>query len=369
MYYAIRIFFAAALLGAAFLSARRAQADFEFRRATPQCVERAVELAPSDGEYLLLRALELDYDGADSTPLLERAAALDPLDSAPRLRLGLAAEIRGDNAAAEKWLLAAAHVDRQFEPRWTLANFYFRRNNAPEFWKWMRAALEVSYGDRRPAFDLCWRVSQDAPEIARALPPRREVEAAYLSYLLETRRIAAAAPVALKLAAHRGDADRALLLAAVDDLIPARNPAALDLWRTIFGDHAGVFAPNFELPRIGHGFDWRSAEIPGVSQIDLDQPPRRRITFDGRQPEACELLRQTLALDPGRAYTLHWESRNDGVKSGVEWNIAGVRAPLGAGELRFTAAARFTDLVLTYARPPGEVRAEGWFEIRSIAAN
>ena len=30
--------------------------------------------------------------------------------------------------------------------------------------KWMRAALSF-YGDRAPAFDLCWRLSQDPQEI------------------------------------------------------------------------------------------------------------------------------------------------------------------------------------------------------------
>ena len=41
---------------------------------------------------------------------------------------GLAAETRGDAALAEKWLQEAATVDRQYEPRWTLANFYFRQS-------------------------------------------------------------------------------------------------------------------------------------------------------------------------------------------------------------------------------------------------
>ena len=58
-------------------------------------------------------------------------------------------------AGAERWLLDAARVDRQYEPRWTLANFYFRQQKMDDFWKWMRAALEVSYGDRVAAFDLC----------------------------------------------------------------------------------------------------------------------------------------------------------------------------------------------------------------------
>src|ERR1700723_2861990 len=170
MYYVFRMIVAVALAAASLLSVRRAWADWEFRRGTPENVARAIGIAPSNAEYLLFRALQTDYDGADAAPILERAATLDPMSSTPRLRLGLDAEIRGDYASAEKWLLAAARIDRQFEPRWTLANFYFRRESFPDFWIWLRAALQVSYGDRRPAFDLAWRATSQAAEIDRAIP-------------------------------------------------------------------------------------------------------------------------------------------------------------------------------------------------------
>jgi tetratricopeptide (TPR) repeat protein len=368
MYYGSRIF-AVILALAAALAIVRARADAEFRRGTPEAVERAVELAPSNAEYLLFRALQLDYDGADPAPLLERAANLNPMSSTPRIRLGLAAEIRGDNAYAEKWFLDAARIDHQFEPRWTLANFYFRRENLPEFWAWLRAALEVSYGDRRPAFDLAWRTGSPAEEIARAIPDRREVVAAYLSYLLDTKRFDAAAPVALKLASQHNAVDLPLLDAACDEFI-RRNMArpARDLWRALHGDHTGIFAGNFETPRIGHGFDWRTPELAGVVELDLNNPSRRRIAFDGRQPESCELLRQTILLEPGRRYTLHWESSLNSLPSptGIEWRIAGIDAAIEARELSFTAPASLADLTLNYDRPKGEPRREGSIELSSI---
>jgi tetratricopeptide (TPR) repeat protein len=370
MYYALRVIAAAALIAASFLSIRRAWADSEFRRRAPEAVARAVDLAPSNTEYILFRALQLDYDGADPMPLLERAAALNPMSSTPRIRLGLAAEIRGDRASAEKWLLDAASIDRQFEPRWTLANFYFRNEKFPEFRTWLRSALEVSYGDRRPAFDLAWRASSNPAEIAHAIPDRHEVVAAYLGYLLETRREEAAASVALKLASFHDAADRPLLLGACDRFLRANLPdAANDVWRTLFGDHAGIFAGNFETPRIGHGFDWRSSDLPGVVQLDLDQPSRRRITFDGRQPESCELLRQAILVEPGRRYSLRWQARLNGLKSptGIEWRVAGAHAPVDGTELVFTASSRVEELTLDYARPHGEARAEGSLELWSIA--
>ena len=95
MYYLSRIVAAIAMVAmsiAAWFSIRLAQADAEFHRGTPESVARAVEIMPRNTEYLSLRALQLDYDGTDSTQLLRRVATLAPLSSAPRIRLGLAAE-------------------------------------------------------------------------------------------------------------------------------------------------------------------------------------------------------------------------------------------------------------------------------------
>ncbi len=210
VYYVHRIFAAVALVViviAGSYSIRLALADGAFRKQTPDGVTRALQILPDRASYLLLRALQLDYDGADSTALLENAARVNPVSSAPRIRLGLAAETRGDYLNAEKWLLDAARVDRQFEPRWTLANFYFRRERPDQFWKWMRAALEVSYGDRCVAFDLCWRVTQSGDEIlTRAIPDLRDVLVPYLYYILDQHR-EAVGPIALKLAALRNPSD------------------------------------------------------------------------------------------------------------------------------------------------------------------
>jgi hypothetical protein len=146
---------------AGLFSLRLARADAEYRKGTPESVARAAEIEPFNAAYLTLHALQIEYEGGDARPLLETIARITPDASAPRIKLGLDAELRGDLAGAEKWLLDAARVDHQYEPRWTLANFYFRQQRIEEFWKWIRSALDVSYGDRGAAFDLCWRASPD----------------------------------------------------------------------------------------------------------------------------------------------------------------------------------------------------------------
>jgi hypothetical protein len=379
MYYVSRILGCFALLAlalAAYFSFRLARASAEFGRRSPESVARALEILPRDTDYLSLRALQLEYDGGNPAPLLERAAALSPLSSAPRIRLGLAAETGGDFPAAERWLLEAARVDRQFEPRWTLANFYFRQAHAVEFWKWMRAALEVSYGDRTLAFDLCWRVSPNAQEIfERAIPDQPDVLGAYLAYVLGQHRNAAG-PVAVRLAAMRDPAYTSLLEAACDSLLDAGNANdAREVWR-LLGRPApgGITNTDFARSPVNHGFDWRLLESAGVTHVHLD-PSGHRILLSGKQPESCDLLRQIVAVETGKQYELHWETRTQGIAppSGIEWSVAGRRAPVAAAEdwrkgvVSFTAPAGLVPITLVYRRPVGQPRAEGFIELRTVS--
>jgi tetratricopeptide (TPR) repeat protein len=378
VYYARRIFVVAALLVlavAAVYSVRLALADAAFRRRTPQSVARALEILPDRASYLLFRAQQMDYDGENSTALLERAARVNPLSSAPRIRLGLAAEARGDLSGAEKWLLDAASVDRQFEPRWTLANFYFRRDRRSEFWNWIRAALDVSYGDRRLAFDLCWRMSPNAEEVlAQAIPDRHDVLATYLYYVMDQRH-EAVSPAAIKLVQLHDHSDVPELETACDLLIDGgKFTEARELWRQIGHRQTGlIYNGDFATEPSGHGFDWRPSRAEGLSDVPL--PGSHRILFSGRQPESTELLRQFVALQPGKTYSLHWEARTQGFvsPSGVEWTAGMARAALEpaqdwhAGIMDFKAEAALMPITLAYHRPTGEARAEGSVEIRAAS--
>lgn len=372
MYYAHRaltVFSLLALAAAAWWSIRLARADSAFRQRTPADVARAISLQPENGEYLATLALQAEYAGQDSTDLLEEAARLNPRASAPRIRLGLAAELRGDTKQAERWLQDAFAVDRQFETRWTLANFYFRQGMLDEFWTWIRSALEMSYGDRSAAFDLCWQASGDANEIlSRAIPDRREVVAAYLAYVLSHHRQDAIAGAAYKLARIRTIEDLPLLYSATDAVL---DP---DLWQALGNARpSGITHPNFEEPRTGHGFDWTFPETPGVTHLSLDGA--HRIRFNGQQPESCELLRQVAGgLRPGASYTLRWEARTQGFGSptGLAWRIAGNSGELTAsedwssGSMTFTPDSDHAVLVLAYRRPQGQVRAEGSLDLRQV---
>ena len=129
---------------------------------------------------------------------------------------------------------------------------------------------------------------------------------------------------------------------------------------------------DFAIETGGAGFDWRLAHPPGVTDISL--PSAHRILFSGRQPEACELLRQFVVLEAGKRYSLHWEARTRGLgmPTGVEWRAGMAHGVVEsaedwrAGSVDFTASAALTPIALGYQRPTGEVRAEGSMEIRNV---
>lgn len=347
MYYIGRILGFVVLAAAAVWSVWLARADAEFSRGTPEGVARAMELLPGNTEYLAFGALQAEYDGRDAEPLFRRIVQLNSTLSAPRIRLGLAAEQRGDAGEAERQLREAYSVDHQFETRWTLANFYFRQGRVAEFWMWMRSALEVSYGDRRPAFDLCWRMSSDADEILQAIPDREDVAADYLAFLMNR-------PEALAAAVRKVNRPE-LLLAATDVLLEAKRYAdAVEVWKQA-GRSApvGVTSPGFEAPQTGHGFDWRWNAAGGVKH-----PAPARIQLTGAQPETVELVRQYVGgLRPGARYKLQWTAAAK--VPGLEWRVNG-------GPADFRADAEVAVLALWYERPKGEVRAEAQIDIGNV---
>jgi hypothetical protein len=374
-----------ALIVAAWFAVTLARADAEFRLGTPQSVARAIQLAPRNTAYLSQQALQIEYEGGDPRPLLEEIALINPASSAPRIRLGLDAEVRGDLPGAERWLLDAARVDHQYEPRWTLANFYFRQQrpgqqspsqqSLDEFWRWIRSALEVSYGDRTPAFDLCERADQDSQAIdtqailTRAIPDQHAVLAAFLWYL-NAHKPNDAALAAERLAPYRDPSDLPTLYATLDNLVKSGDrQAAREIWRNLGYPEptTPVFNPDFGTPRIGHGFDWQMIQQPGVTYVSLDAPSLR-VSFNGMQPESCELVRQYVGVRVGKRHILRWESR--GIASGLTWRIGGGSATLRAGpdwtpgQLVFTASQN--TLTLNYNRPLGEPRVEGSVELRHV---
>ena len=203
----------------------------------------------------------------------------------------------------------------------------------------MKSALEMSYGDRAAAFDLCWQMTSairtrfwNGPFPIGAKSPLRiwctccSATARQRSPVRRTASQNCAPPD-----------DLPLLYAATDALLDAGRRARGG--RSVAGSrqppagrsHASEFRGAGVSQGFGHGFDWRIAETPGVTQLALDTPPSHRIRFSGQQPESCELLRQVVGgLRAGAAYTLHWEARTAGNRF-AHWIGVANRRPCGRG--------------------------------------
>jgi hypothetical protein len=291
------------------------------------------------------------------------------------MRRGLRAESERDYGEAERCLLEAARVDRQFDPRWTLANYYFRRGDVPQFWTWTRKSLEMSYGDLSAIFRLCWKVTQSAEEIRHVLPPGAHVLAGFARFVREEDRIDAAASASVDLAAYGRAEDAPLLLSVCEKALQqGRVTPALALWKAL--PEAVVSAP------FPGGFGWHRPTDPELSTAAI--PSGIRITLSGRQAESCELVWRYVPLTPKQRQKLSFHARTSGAPSasGLRWKLAAWPGgkPLlvesdwlageewKEGELTFSSGdATLARLALTYERARGTARFEGTVAVRDVA--
>jgi hypothetical protein len=271
-----------------------------------------------------------------------RAVALNPRHSRAWIAQGLAAESRGDRAAAEAALLRAAAVDRSYLPAWTLANFYLRAGGREEFWRWSRRAAEMAY-EPDALFALLWRVSGDGAEILeRAIPESGAARRAYLAFLARTGRAAAAGTLPAEILARPRPGDDALLLDYCDAAIAAglAREAAL-IWNAV-GSRAR-----------GRCFDWRIPRVPGAAVSFDPVSGELTVSLSGKQPETCDLAEKYEPVESA-AVTYDDASGDLPAPSGLEWRYEKTAAGLGRAVLR-------------YRRPPGFPRAEGTAVFRGLA--
>ncbi len=222
-----------ALLFAAYWSVRLAVADYFYRENTISSLSRAVALAGGDAEYHALLAEHLEGIGTDPDPQFLIAASLSPEDSRYWIRLGFSAESKGDYRAAERYLLQAASVNRKFDPAWALMNFYFRRGEADQFWRWADKALAMSYGDLSAIYRLFWSMSTDARLIRSHVPAKPQALASYLSFLEAENRGEAATETSRALAEIAGLEQVPILLDYCDRSLDSHADSAVAVWDTL----------------------------------------------------------------------------------------------------------------------------------------
>lgn len=375
-----------------------ARADWLASTQSLENLRQATRLVPDNSRYYLrLAELETGVQGnRRALAHFQQALLLNPRETTARLLIALRAELSADYPLAEESLLAAARYDRQFNPRWFLANYYFRRRQWPAFWTWLRASAEIAPGSFTPLFQLAWEACSDPQTILdRAIPQRPELEREYLAFLLHSSRLVPAEAVARRRFRDPDPLDTPLLTAYCDSLLsstpgPSALNTALDVWNTLAARNLLPYAPldpdrnlsltngDFRLPPQSRGFDWRLHDAPGISAALSRNPPALVIDFSGRQPEDCQVLSQYLPLVAGRSYRLAFQYRTRGLSpgSGLALRILGLRQTLAIplasdhwqpGSFSFQApAGGLARLALAYHRPLGRTRIEGSVFLRGF---
>jgi tetratricopeptide (TPR) repeat protein len=376
-----------------------ARSEQLFASEERDAVARAVASEPGNADYLARLAELEERAGADPRPLLVQAIERRPDDSDLLIRLGLAEEAAGRLSRAEELLRDATEASRKYQPRWTLANYYFRRGDDRWFWQWAREALAMSYGDRTPLFRLCWAMEPNPATISReAIPGRRDVRLGWTRFLTDQRRFAEAGEIAIELARDASHSETNALLAVTDVLLREGDyERALAVWNPLCdralipaeaidpGDDNVVTNARFAWRTLSRGFDWR---IPRTDGVFVTQSPGVwSVALSGSQPERREILTQHVRLVPGARYRFSstYRSAPTGpargtVSSGLRWRlrVPGSAVLAESDELQLAGEGTvFADfrvpedvvgglLILYHERPSGSMRMEGRIELREV---
>jgi tetratricopeptide (TPR) repeat protein len=381
----LRVIIAAACCLGIWNSWRFAHADYLFRKVTERSVRAAIRLAPDAWEYYV-RLAQLDQ--AHSRELLSTAVRLNRYNAGADIELGLQYEAEGDFTNAEKSLLAAFDVDQTYLPRWSLANFYFRRNNMSAFWSWARKAAEMPANNIDPLFELCGRASRDPATITSAiLNDKPELIRQYLGFLLAKDQLPAVASIARQLIRFGNrDSDRPLLFAAVNRLVAANeSTAAVDVWHSLIDQHwvaRDDTVPNnadFARAPLPVSLDWSLPEYPGLHS--WPGPSGLETELDGSQPEDCTIAEQAVPLTPG-SYAMSYAYRTADIPpaTGIRWQIIDAKSnavlanssDLSGDTLQHSSMvfsvppdARLIKLRLAYRRAIGTTRISGMLVVLS----
>lgn len=279
-----------------------------------------------------------------------------------------------------------------------------RRNNPQQSWHWANEALQIGHPAEFPAvFRLCWTFGARAEDIWReAIPKKPIVLEQYLQFLLAENKLDDAAPVAAQLVDVAEAPQATYLLAYCDATLAAKHAEeALSCWNRMSArgllpypaihpaTGKSLVNGNFQHAPISLGFDWRLANVTGLSLNYDETDPHVRIAFSGKQPESCEPLFTWVALEPLRKYRLLCRYETAGIPpgSGLKWQLYNTASNASTSaqilpdspslshegpttatmEFRTPEAFQLGRLALAYQRAPGTVRIEGSLRLASVS--
>jgi hypothetical protein len=158
---------------------------------------------------------------AVTQPILD----LPPRDTAATIEHALELERSGHSTQAEVLMLEAARLDHQYQPAWTLANFYFRHSDPEHFWTWAALASTLT-NDTRPLLRLANASTDDPLDLIHHLGNRPAILRPYLDLLIIESRFADAQSMADLLHQHNDPADAPRFAALEQRLRTIRSSGA-----------------------------------------------------------------------------------------------------------------------------------------------
>jgi hypothetical protein len=382
---ALRIIVAGGCFFGIWSSWKLARADYLFRNDTEESVRSAIRLVPDSWEFYMRLA---QFDREHAVELLATSLSHNRYDAEADIELGLEYESEGDFGRAEKLLHNAFEVDHTYLPRWTLANYYFRRDNMPEFWSWARRAAEMPADDIGPLFELCWRVSPDPERISGAiLNENPEVTRQYLRFLLTKNELPATVNVAKRLIySGETEKDRPLLFSVLNRLVAQYDGTPANaLWhvlveqRWVAADSTAPYNSDFVRTPLPVSFDWLLPEYPGLHS--WPGPSGLEAEFAGGEPESCTIAEQAVPLTPGNyIMTYAYHTTDIPADTGIKWQILDADSKtilanspdlssdtLNHSTVKFSVPpdASLVWLRLTYTRALGTPRISGFLYVLS----
>ncbi len=322
-------------------SVRSALAEAWIGESSIVALKRAVVAAPDHYLAWLRLGVRQSRDGeADSAVAsLQEAVDLAPNASSPRIALALELERTGRIDEAEDALLSAAALEAGFRPRWNLANYYARRGEWAEVWRWTRESILADPAQLAAAASLCWRAEADPATILNlAIPDEPEANRRYFAYLYDVAQLDAMRQAWPRFSAAVSEADTEVatqyidrLLAAgfVDEAVSAWNQLcdqALLPYAALRGpDQQFLTNPSFLNNPSGRAFDWRTPDHPGVLWTrPAVQGDGGMIDFrlSGVQQSGITLLTQVIPVVPG-TYALRFDFVTQGmpIRTGLGWVV------------------------------------------------
>jgi hypothetical protein len=382
----LRIIVVAACCLGVWSSLRFAQADYHFRQDTEPSIRTAISLVPDGWPYYMRLA---QFDRANAARLLHTSLQLNPYNAQADVELGLQNEADGDFDAAEKQLLQSYNIDHTYMPRWSLANFYFRRGNLPEFWKWARMAADMPADDIGGLLELCWRADPSPAKITTAvLNQKPEFLRQYVSFLLiknEPRTAAQVVQYLIRLGDSKSDLP--FMYMVVNRLLEANEPsAAFDLWHLLNQKQwvaADWTTPNnagFQRTPLPVKLDWSFPEYQGLHS--WPGPSGLETEIAGNEPEDCTIAEQSVILSPG-SYAVTYDYRTSNIRpaTGIKWQLFDPKSQKVLAEsadlsseilkkagFKFTVSPGSSLLILRlgYRRTLGTVRVAGSLNVQRI---